>query len=516
MLLYSFSFFVFFAVIFILFWKIPKKFQWVLLLFASYYFYGSWKPAYLGIIIVTTLVSYYCAIAIAKQKRYKGRYLFLALFVNLGFLFIFKYFNFFSITLNQLGNFSLPQFKILLPIGISFYTLQIIGYLVDVYKGKAQAETHIGHFALFAAFFPQLSAGPIERSTSLLPQLKKQHTFNYEQVASGARLFTLGLFKKMVIADNLSLVVDRVFSSLPDYKGVSLIIVIIFYTWQIYMDFSGYTDMARGVAKMIGINLTENFNLPYLATSIQDFWRRWHISFSSWLRDYVYFPLGGSRKGLLRTTINTLIVFILSGLWHGAAWTFVVWGILHGLGVSLERIMKKLFGTRVNIPNFLKVFYTYCTISIFWVFFRAPTISDALYILRNSFVGLKNFISVNYLWASIEHLFAFNTVEIVIVFGLLIIAIFLELLQSKISIIQLINRQPAFVRIATYAILIFLIIQLRNSQIKEFIYIYDFKICLDLYLKLFLWAFLHLSCHLALTLLIDVHIDWSINPQEIY
>ena len=471
MLLYSFSFLVFFICVFILYWKFPKKFQWIVLLAASYYFYGSWKPGYLGLILLTTIISYFCALAIKRSTRHKTYYLLLALFFNLGSLFIFKYFNFFSLTIDQVWGLTLPQFKILLPIGISFYTLQVVGYLLDVYKGKIQPERHLGLFALFTCFFPQLSAGPIERASALLPQLKKQHIFNYVQIADGAKLFVYGLFKKMVIADNLGIIVDRGFGSLPEYKGISLILIVFFYTWQIYMDFSGYTDMARGVAKMVGINLMENFNLPYLACSIQDFWRRWHISFSSWLRDYVYFPLGGSRGGLIRTIRNTLIVFTLSGLWHGASWNFVLWGVLHGAGISVERILKQIVGDRLRIPNFAKIIYAYCVISIFWIFFRAPTIPDALYILRNSLAGLKNFVSPNYLWASLNQLFFFDTAEMIITFGLVLIAILLEIFQRKNSLLVIINKQPTLIRFVIYSLIIFMIIQLRNSQIKEFIYI---------------------------------------------
>jgi alginate O-acetyltransferase complex protein AlgI len=469
MLLYTFNFFIFFAFVFILFWKIPKRFQWFLLLLSGYYFYASWKPAYLGIIILTTLINFYCAIAIEKQRNHKYLYLLTALILNLGALFIFKYFNFFSLTINQISGIVIPQFKILLPIGISFYTLQIIGYLIDVFRGKIKAERNLRYFALFTCFFPQLFAGPIERGYTLLPQLKKEKKFDYAQIADGAKLFAFGLFKKMVIADNLGIVVDRVFNALPEYKGLSLILVILFYSWQIYMDFSGYTDMARGVAKMVGINLIENFNLPYLSSSIRDFWRRWHISFSSWLKDYVYIPLGGSKKGLFRTITNTIIVFTVSGLWHGAAWNFIFWGFLHGISISLERLLKTVVGN-FSIPKPLKIIYAYCLISIFWVFFRAQSIQDAFYILRNSLVGIRNIFSFDYLSASIFHLFAFNYIEIVIVFGLLLTAIFLEFLQSRITFFKLLDRQPTLIRYAIYALIVFIIIQLRNAQIKEFIY----------------------------------------------
>lgn len=470
MTLYSFTFLAIFFLVFIVFWKIPHKYKWVILLLFSYFFYGSQKPMYVGVIILTTLVTYFSAILMHRYPGQKKRFLIFSVLCDLLILLIFKYFNFFSLSIQGLWGFSVPQFKYLVPIGISFYTLQIVGYLIDVYKGKIIPEKRLGIFALFVCFFPQLTAGPIERSTTLLPQLKKKNAFDYGQTANGIKLFTFGLFKKLVIADNLGIVVDRAFSSLHDFKGLSLIILIFLYSWQIYMDFSGYTDMARGIAKMIGINLMENFDLPYFSKSIRDFWRRWHISFSSWLRDYVYFPLGGSRKGIIRTVVNTMIVFAISGLWHGAAWNFVFWGILHGLGISAERIARKFIPTPVPVPDIIKIAYTYCCISIFWIFFRAGSLEDELYILRQSVTGIKNFASPHYIWASLEHLFVFDTAEIIITFGLLFGTILLEVLRRKTSYIQLINRQPMAVRFAVYSLIVFMIIELRNIQIIEFIY----------------------------------------------
>lgn len=471
MLLYTFAFITLFACFFIVFWKVPNKFRWIFLLTFSYYFYASWKPAYLGIIVLITIISYYCALLMHKKPRHKRLYLFISLLITLGILFVFKYFNFFALTIDQFGGFKIPQFELLLPIGISFYTLQVVGYLIDVYRDKVKPEKHLGIYALFVCFFPQLSAGPIERSTTLLPQLKNLPDFNYSQVAEGAKLFLFGLFKKIVIADNLAIIVDRAFNNLPDYKGLSLIIVIVLYTWQIYMDFSGYTDMARGVAKMVGINLLENFNLPYLSKSVQDFWRRWHISFSTWLRDYVYFPLGGSRHGLLRTIINTILVFIVSGLWHGAAWTFVIWGVLHGIAIAFERIVKKLFGNRISVPSAIQILYAYILISIFWVFFRAPTVQDALYVIRNALVGVKNFFSPEYILASLNQLFVYNIPEMIITFSLLFIAIMLEVIQSKIAFFRFMSLQPVYVRYTIYAVMLFMVFQLRNAEIKEFIYV---------------------------------------------
>jgi alginate O-acetyltransferase complex protein AlgI len=471
MLLYSFSFLIFFTVVFVLYWKIPSKYQWVLLLAASYYFYASWKPAFLGLVILTTVVSYLCGIEIHRNQNKKKFYLVLALAVNLGILVIFKYFNFFSVTLQQLTGLDLPQFKLLLPIGISFYTLQVIGYLIDVYRGKSEPETHIGIFALFVCFFPQLSAGPIERSATLLPQLKTVRTFDYLEISGGLKLFVFGLFKKMVIADNIAVVVDRVYGALPEFKGLSLLLVIFLYSIQIYMDFSGYTDMARGVARMLGIKLLENFNFPYFSTSLQNFWRRWHISLSSWFRDYLYIPLGGNRNGMVRLILITLVVFVVSGLWHGAGITFMIWGLLHGMGISIERIAKKLFAGKVELPQIVKMLYTFVLVSFFWIFFRAANFQDALYIVQNMFVGARSFLSVDYAIASVNQIFVFNNAEIIITGCIVVLAIVLEIIQKRITVFTLVDRQPAFIRYVVYSILVFMIFQLRNAHIKEFIYV---------------------------------------------
>jgi alginate O-acetyltransferase complex protein AlgI len=471
MLLYSFSFLVFFTIVFVLHWKIPSKYQWVLLLAASYYFYASWKPAFLGLIILTTVVSYFCGLEIYRRQDKRKFFLILALVLNLGILIIFKYFDFFSVTLHQLTGLDLPQFKLLLPIGISFYTLQVIGYLIDVYRRKSEPETHIGVFAVFVCFFPQLLAGPIERSTTLITQLKTLRTFDYFEASSGLKLFVFGLFKKMVIADNIAVVVDRVYGALPEYKGLSLLLVVFLYSIQIYMDFSGYTDMARGVARMLGIKLLENFDFPYVSTSLQDFWRRWHISLSSWFRDYLYIPMGGSRHGLMRLVLVTLVVFVVSGLWHGAAMTFVVWGLLHGFGISIERIVKKLFDGKIHLPQTVQMLYTFILVSFFWIFFRAANLNDAMYVIRNVLVGARSFLSADYIIASVNQIFAFNTVEIILTGCIVVLAIVLEFIQKKFTIFTLIDRQPRLIRYAVYAIFVFMIFQLRNAHIKEFIYV---------------------------------------------
>ena len=475
MLLNTFPFFVFFIIVYIAYWKIPKNIRWVFLLLASYYFFGSWKPAYLGLIFLTTIINYFLALSIHTSVQYKKGFLILALLFDLGALLIFKYFNFFAYSVAQvflLGHWTvhLPQFTLLVPIGISFYTFQTIGYLTDVYRGKIKPEKHFGYLALFLCFFPQVSAGPIERADELLPQFKKIHEFNYLQAASGLKLFTFGLFKKMVIADNLAIIVDRVFNSLPTYKGLSLVIAVVLFSWQIYTDFSGYTDMSRGVARMLGFDLVPNFNLPYFATSVRDFWRRWHMSLSRWFRDYIYLPLGGNRGSLVKTCVNVLIVFTLCGLWHGAAWTFVLWGVFHGFVMAGERVVEKLSENRLYVPNYLKVAYTYFMVSISWIFFRANTLPDALYVFRYSMVGLKNIISPNYIWASLNQLFVRNKTEMIITFGLLCIALLIDQISRTTPLSQRIRKQPVIVRYALYVLMLLMIVHLRNADIKAFIY----------------------------------------------
>ena len=476
MIFSSFAFAIFFIIVFILYWQLPKKFQSTLLLFASYYCYFSWKPVYGLLIIVTTAVTYYAALFIENYPSKKNRIFYLSLIIILGLLFIFKYYNLFSISTSSLLNglhipFRFPQFQLLLPLGISFFTFQTLGYLIDVYRGNARAEKNLGMLALFVSFFPTISSGPIERGWHLITQFQKKQEFTYSQTVSGLKLFTWGLFKKLVIADNLGIVVSRVFDNLPDYKGLSLLIAMLFFSIQIFADFSGYTDMARGVARMLGFSLFENFKTPYLATSIRDFWRRWHISLSSWFRDYVYISLGGSRKGEIRTYINTILVFLLCGLWHGASWTFIIWGFAHGLMISAERMLGKLFSKKIKVPNSISILYTFSVITALWVLFRAKNFADALYIFRYSFTGIKYFVSPHYWLATLSQLFRTNVVEMFIALFCVIVIVVTEIISNQESLSKIIIRQKKIIRFTIYAALVVGIILLRNSQAFEFIYV---------------------------------------------
>jgi D-alanyl-lipoteichoic acid acyltransferase DltB (MBOAT superfamily) len=460
-------------------WKI------LFLLGASLYFYGSWKPTYLLLILLTTIVSYFVALTFDRPFPPVRKKLLLvtALIINLGILFIFKYLGFFNYTLDVVLSWfgftiKLPDFKLLLPVGISFYTFQSIGYLVDVYRGKTKPEKNLAIFTLFITFFPQLVAGPIERSQHLLPQFRVVHRFSYSKSTSGLKLIALGLFKKIVVADNLALAVNAVYNApglieFGQYKGLSLILATFFFSWQIFCDFSGYTDIARGSARLLGFNLMENFRMPYLATSITDFWRRWHISLSTWFKDYVYIPLGGNRHGLAHTCLNLFIIFLLCGLWHGANWTFVLWGAYFGIIIALERLWftyKKVKLSTFKLPLLFKIIYVNILVLIGWVLFRANNLADAIYIYQNMFKGFKNFLSPSYIWATLMQLFDNNRLEMGIAAFCVLAIIGIEVTNHRMGLGKFEHKLPTGVRWFAYLFLIASIIILRQSNIQEFIY----------------------------------------------
>ena len=398
MLFNSFEFLIFFPIVLILFFAIPHRFRWMLLLAASYYFYMCWKPEYIVLILISTVIDYIAGLQIGKATlpSRKKFYLVLSLFSNLGILFFFKYANFFSQSLrDSLQQFNIfydsPVFDFLLPVGISFYTFQSLSYSIDVYRGSKTPETHLGKFALYVAFFPQLVAGPIERSERLLPQFSQKQSFDYDRFISGARLMLWGFFKKLVIADRLAIYVNAVYNEPAEFPALTLLMATYFFAFQIYCDFSGYSDIAIGASRIMGYDLMENFRQPYLAKSISEFWHRWHISLSSWFRDYLYIPLGGNRVGKMRWYLNLMIVFVVSGLWHGANWTFVVWGFLHGAFLVFAVLVAGLrerwfhFSGLSRMPkllNFLKIVVTFHLVCLGWIFFRANSLGDALFIVQ--------------------------------------------------------------------------------------------------------------------------------------
>ena len=390
----SLAYAVFLPAVFILYWVLPHKFRWPLLLVASYYFYMSWNAAYVVLIATTTLISYGCAHLLEKtdSPKRKKLYVAVALVISLGILFIFKYYNFAAGLLEEIHEaVRVPRLDVLLPVGISFYTFQTLSYVIDVYRGTTQAEHNLGVYATFVSFFPQLVAGPIERSNNLLPQITSEKHFDYTSATYGIRLILWGLYKKMVIADNLAVFVDRVFSNVHGYQGYSFVLAAFFFSIQIYCDFSGYSDIARGSAKLLGIDLMENFRSPYFSSSIRGFWSRWHISLSTWFRDYVYIPLGGNRKGKLRTVLNNFITFLVSGLWHGANVTFLVWGGIHGAAQVTENLVSLGGKSRKKskLRKILGVPLVFIFVTLAWVFFRANSLSDAFYVLTHLFTDLE-------------------------------------------------------------------------------------------------------------------------------
>lgn len=397
MLFNSISYSVFFPVVFILYWLFPHRNRWLLLLAASYYFYMSWNVKYVFLILFTTIISFIAAICIENEEnaQRKRMVLFVAAFLCLGVLFYFKYFNFFSQSVSDFLNLlSIPlhplTVNVLLPVGISFYTFQTLSYVADVYKGDIKAERHFGYYTTFISFFPQLVAGPIERTKNLLPQIKAVHTFDYNLATYGLKLMAWGFFKKLVIADTLSPVVSQIFSSPQSYKGFALVLATIFFTFQIYCDFSGYSDIAIGTAKCFGINLMANFKSPYLSKSIKEFWNRWHISLSTWFRDYVYIPLGGNRVNSMRHSFNLLITFFASGLWHGANWTFIIWGLVHGVALLIENIFSVNHNGNEHKHNLFKGAFVFMFCSFAWIFFVSGTLTDAIFVVTHLFHNISH------------------------------------------------------------------------------------------------------------------------------
>ena len=384
MLFNSFSYAIFLPIVFILYWIIPSRYRWGLLLIASYIFYMSWNPTYAVLILYTTIVSYSASLLIERTKHVvlKRMIVTIGLVLCLSVLFVFKYYNFVLGTIVHFIDFEPQYMNLLLPVGISFYTFQTLSYVIDVYRGEIPADKHLGIYATFVSFFPQLVAGPIERSSNLLPQIRDKHVFNEENAYYGIRLILWGLFKKMLIADNLAVYVDMVYADIYSYTGGSILIATIFFTFQIYCDFSGYSDIARGSAKLLGIDLMENFKSPYFSTSIKDFWGRWHISLSSWFRDYLYIPMGGNRVSKTRNCINVMITFLVSGLWHGANWNFVVWGGIHGLALVYENAFGINAYDENNIFIHIRRIVVFVFVSFAWIFFRAPNLNSAVSIIH--------------------------------------------------------------------------------------------------------------------------------------
>jgi len=394
------AFWIFFPIFFALYFATSGKARLLICLVGSYIFYGWWDWRFLGLIALLTGINYWCGLKISASKE-QGRsgkfYVQFSVICSLAILGFFKYFNFFLDSLTGLTNsvglsFHLGTMAIVLPVGISFYTFQTMSYTIDLYWKNVAVERSLLKFAVFVSFFPQLVAGPIVRAREFLPQLQSDRVVDWDDLRAGINMILWGLVLKVVMADNLAVTVDRAFIEPASVSGLYLLIGTIFYAFQIYGDFAGYSLVAIGLARMLGFRFSRNFNRPYFATSFSDFWRRWHISLSTWLRDYLYIPLGGNRNGYARTQINLMITMLLGGLWHGAAWTFVVWGGLHGCFLVMQRWFDHFW--RVRLPGFLEKFLAWGIVMVgvlaAWVFFRASSASDAFLILEK-IVSLDRF-----------------------------------------------------------------------------------------------------------------------------
>ena len=485
MLFNSLEYLIFYPIITILYFILPYKARWILLLAGSYYFYMAWKPVYIVLMLATTTVAYITGLKMGniKQKEKRKKYLYLSLIVNLGLLITFKYFNFFNdsakLIANNLGvQYNIPNLNVLLPMGISFYTFQTLSYSIDVYRGSIKPEKHFGIFALYISFFPQLVAGPIERAQSLLPQFYNENKFDYDRITKGLKIMMGGFFKKVVVADRLGVAVNTIYNAPAKHNGIQFIIATIFFAFQIFYDFSGYSDIAIGSAKVMGFNLMKNFERPYFSKTITEFWRRWHISLSSWFKDYLYIPLGGNRVSKYRNYFNLFLTFLISGLWHGANWTFVIWGALHGVLLVIEKAispLKKRFENFMGIDKrsliykAVRVFITFSIVTFSWIFFRANTLNDAIYIITHLFSDVGKLTNYQFMATSISSMGLTKFNLIIAILGIISIET-VHLLERKRDICEWISNMPLLLRWSIYTVLSTATFWLAFSEMKQFIY----------------------------------------------
>jgi len=469
MLFNSVTFLIFFAITIILYYILPLKIKWMLLLFASCVFYMWWRPKFIILILVSSFSNYFLSgcINVSDTSKSKKIFLVISLVINFGLLFVFKYAVFINHSFMELYaylgmEYPIDDFDIVLPMGISFFTFQAAGYTIDVYKKRIKPELNFFKFMLYLMFFPQLVAGPIERAENLFKQLFAHHKFNTVNISSGIKFMIMGYFKKVVIADRIAVLVDSVYNSPDDFGGIAYILATLFFTFQIYCDFSGYSDIAIGCAKTFGIDLMQNFNRPYLSKNIKDFWRNWHISLSSWFRDYVYIPLGGSKCSLIKKYRNIMITFFLSGLWHGANWTFVIWGGLHGFYQVIGDIKNKVFKTdkpQFFLFTFFRVIITFAIVAFAWIFFRANTVSDAFHIAGNLFSDIKNITDPQYVYNVLNSV-GLSVYEIAMSFCLILFLMFIELFEKSNVIHYVLNSRPFIFRFVFYYIVVVAILAL--------------------------------------------------------
>lgn len=469
----SLDFVVFFIVVTSAYFVLPHRYRNVLLLAASCYFYMAFVPAYILILGFTILIDYFAGILIEKASRGRRRmFLIVSLISNIGVLAVFKYYNFLFNNLDTILNSfglqnHLPALSIILPVGLSFHTFQAMSYTIEVFRGKQKAERNFLIYALYVMFYPQLVAGPIERPQNLLHQFHEKHSFDYARIVDGLKLMLFGFFKKIVIADRLAIYVDTVYNNQSHHNGSTLIVATIFFAFQIYCDFSGYSDIAIGAARIMGFRLMSNFNHPYFSLSIHEFWKRWHISLSTWFKDYLYIPLGGNRVTVPRMYFNLLFVFLVSGLWHGASWTFVLWGGVNGLFLISGLFLRPLTG-KLNrltglqklprISRMLKLIFTFALTCFAWIFFRANSTGDAFEIIKKIFRPEGSVFYPN------PSLMLYSTLSI---FFLVLFELKKEYFPGRFILLN--HRSPA-VRMASYSALIIAILLIGRLNGAQFIY----------------------------------------------
>lgn len=492
MLFNSWQFLIFFPIVTAVYFILRGRPRNLWLLAASCVFYMAFIPQYVIILVALILIDFFAGQKIANaDKNRRKLWLITSLVANLTILGVFKYFNFFNTNISAVASFldlryPVPFLQIILPIGLSFHTFQAMSYTIEVYRRRQRPEKSLLIYALYVMFYPQLVAGPIERPQNLIHQFKENHRFEYDRVVSGLRLMLWGLFKKVVIADRMAVFANQVFSWPYDYSGPTLIVATLFFAFQIFCDFSGYSDIAIGAAQVMGIKLMKNFNSPYFATSISDFWSRWHISLSTWFRDYVYIPLGGNRVKKIFWVRNVVIVFGLSGLWHGANWTFLIWGLLHG---AYYLFFAALDGLRISSIKVFKLFsplITFILVSFAWIFFRANNLSQAIYIVTHLFHGLGGYLqyAVSYLpqylsgggspdktYLLFWHLnYEKSELEILLAFGLIAFLLIMEGGSSWFGKHWSLGNKPILIRWAIYLVAIIFILNLGVINKIPFIY----------------------------------------------
>lgn len=497
MVFQSFRFLVFFPIVVAVYFAIPFRYRRVFLFIVSYYFYMCFKPEYVVILLASTLIDYYLGLQISKcqEQPKRKKLLVLGIIHNIGLLACLKYLNFFNeslqIILNQFNIFyESAALEIIIPVGISYYILKKLSYLVDVYREPQDVEKKLITFALYVSFFPEIMAGPIDRAKKLIPQFYKKHEFDYKRVTDGLKLMVWGFFKKLVIADRLALFVDKVYNNPTQYEGLSLVMATVYFSIQIYCDFSGYSDIAIGAGKVMGFDLMENFNRPYFSISIVEFWKRWHISLSTWLMDYLFLPIAYSTSRKIKSPrvmgvkaeswsyiLGSIITMFLCGLWHGSQWTYILWGLFHGVYLTISFITRKKRGKirrklKIKKNSFIlklsRITVTFSLVTFAWIFFRANSISDALYVIKHLFTGWAAIFNIPGLLQAVS--FGLLKRELAVALVSVFFMVFVHILRKQDTIEQLISKQKVVLRWGIYLVILLWILAFGESGGENFIY----------------------------------------------